>query len=162
MPTYTEAQIREAIETEIKLAAPNAVVFPWWNLSGDMDTWPGKLIPETGPDAGKVHGYVLTRGQIGQIGGGEDGRVTLCRVRPAFTYEIVGMHFHDTGNRTANSDLKFNAELDAISERFKDLTNFTGTALARVHMPRFGQVDLKVLGGALRHFALGSLVAEQC
>lgn len=32
--TYTEAQMREALEGEIKAAAPLAVVFPWWALEG--------------------------------------------------------------------------------------------------------------------------------
>jgi hypothetical protein len=71
------------------------------------------------------------------------------------------MHFHDTGNREANSDLKFSAELDAICDKFNNALDFKDTALARSHVPAF-DVYLKMLGGALRHCALGSLMVEQC
>src|SRR5687767_2207847 len=116
MATYTEAQIREAIEGVIKQAAPDAVVFPWWNLSGDLNAWPGELGPQTGPDKGKVHGCVISRGRTEPVRGGDDGRVSTCKVKRGFRYDIVGLHFHDTGNRMANSDLRFNAELDAICD----------------------------------------------
>lgn len=160
MATYTEEQIRAAIETVIKTAAPSAVVFPWWCLSGDINTWPGKLIPQSGDDADKVHGYVLTRRRTEPIRGGDDGRVNACKVRRAFRYDIIGLHYHDTGNRTANSDLKFNAELDAICDAFVVVSSLPA-ALARSHVPDFN-VDLRLIGGALRHIALGSLVVEQC
>jgi hypothetical protein len=161
MASYTEAQIREAIETVIKQAAPDAVVFPWWNLSGDINAWPGKLVPQTGPDKDKVHGYVVSRGRTEPIHGGDDGRINACRVRRGFRYDIVGLHFHDTGNRMANSDLKFNAELDRICDKFNNALDFRDTALARSHVPTF-DVFLRLLGGAMRHCALGSLMVEQC
>jgi hypothetical protein len=161
MATYTEEQIRVAIEAIIKQMAPDAVVFPWWNLSGDINTWPGKLVPKTGADEGKVHGYVLSRGRREPLHGGDDGRVNACKVRLGFRYDIVGIHFHDTGNRTANSDLKFNAELDRICDRFNNALDFADTALARAHVPTF-DVYLRMLGGTLCHCALGSLMVEQC
>lgn len=161
MPTYTEAQIREAIENVVKTAAPAAVVFPWWCLDPDPNAWPAQLTPETGADTGKTHGYVITRRRTEPVGGGDDGRVNVCKVRRGFNYDIIGLHFHDTGTRTANSDLKFSAELDAICNAFSNATVFKGTALARSHVPEF-TADLRMLGGALRHFALGSVTVEQC
>lgn len=162
MPTYTEAQIRTAAEAEIQAAASTAVVFPWWNLDPDVNMWPGQLIPETGADAGKVHGYVLTPARIITIGGDDTGRVNTSRTRFAFGYDIIGIHYQDTGTRTANSDQKFVAELRAICERFANATAFKDTALARSHVPTFPVIDLRMIGGALRHFTVGSLTVEQC
>src|SRR5262245_53464627 len=110
MPTYTEAQMRADIENEIKLAAPLAVVFPWWALGGDESEWPGRLI--SAADTNRVHGYVITRRRT--FGRRENPG---C-VRRFFTYQIRGLRFYETGDRTANSDFAYNAELDAICARF--------------------------------------------
>src|SRR5262245_34952215 len=110
MPTYTEIQMRQAIEGEIQAAATLAVVFNWWALGGDENEWPGRLISSS--DSNSVHGYVITR------------RQTFARrenpgcVRRFFTYQIRGLRFYETGDRTANSDFTYNAELDAICARF--------------------------------------------
>lgn len=161
MSTFTEAQIREAIKEVVEAAAPLAVVFSWWCLRPDPNTWPGILTPTSGADSDKPHGYVITRRRTEPTGGGDDGRINVCRVRRLFNYDIIGIHYHDTGNEDANSDLKFNAELDAICDSFINKENFQDTALARSHVPEFA-VDLRMLGGSLKHFALGSLVVEQC
>lgn len=160
MATYTEAQIREAIKGVIATAAPNAVVFSWWNLHADMNAWPGKLTPLSGADANKVHGYVITRRRTEPINGDFDGRINGCKVRRDFNYSIIGIHFHETGNEDSNSDLTFNAELDAICDAFIVASSLPA-ALSRSHVPDFN-VDLRMIGGAMRHFAVGSLVVEQC
>lgn len=160
MADFTEAQIRKAIKDAVQEAAPNAIVFSWWCLHPDMNAWPGKLTPTTGNDAGKAHGYVITRRRTDPVRGGDTGRVNPCQVVRGFTYDIIGLHFHDTGKETANSDLEFQAELDAICDKFVATKNLP-PALKRSHVPTFS-ADLRMLGGAIRHFAIGSLVVEQC
>ena len=49
--TYTESNVRSAIESLIQTAAPNAVVFPWWVLGYQRDVWPGLLRSDA--DGGK-------------------------------------------------------------------------------------------------------------
>src|SRR5262245_44509336 len=115
MPTYTEAQMRASLEEEIKAAAELAVVFPWWALGGDERKWPGKLVSPA--DGDRVHGYVITRRQTSAV------RENPHCVRRFFTYHIRGLHWYETGDRTANSDLLYNAELDAICARFANRVN---------------------------------------
>jgi hypothetical protein len=157
MPTYTEAQMREALETEIKAAAPAAVVFSWWNLSGNESAWPGKLTPTSGADKDKVHGYVITRRRT------YAERYNPGCVRRFFVYQIRGLRWHDTGNRTANSDLTYNAELDAICARFSNKSNLPA-AIRRI--AENGEleftIDLNLYGQQILHRAVGAITIEQC
>jgi hypothetical protein len=157
MATFTEAEMRAALEAEIQAAAPAAVVFSWWNLSGNESAWPGKLTPETGADAGKVHGYVITRRRTFAE------RENPNCVRRFFTYQIRGLRFHETGNRTANSDLAYNAELDAICERFANKSNLPPVIrqIAKDSELDF-TVDLNMYGGQLLHRAVGQITIQQC
>lgn len=154
MPTFTEQQIRAAIETVIINAAPNAVVFPWWSLGHRRDTWPGQLKPLLGPDADKVHGYVITRTAT------EGERKNPQCVERSFVYDIAAFHFYDTGNRTANSDYTFNAELDAICDAFIVASSLP-QELGRVEEEPQFRIDLGVFGGELLHYATGRLVVRQ-
>jgi hypothetical protein len=157
MPTYTEAAMRAALEAEIKGAAPAAVVFSWWNLSGDDRTWPGKLTPTTGADAGKVHGYVITRRRT------YAERYNPACVRRFFTYQIRGLRFHETGNRTANSDLAYNAELDAICERFANKSSLPDAIRRIAESSELDfTIDLNLYGSQILHRAVGSITIEQC
>src|SRR5262245_7175750 len=110
MPNFTEAQMRTDLENEIKLAAPLSVVFLWWALGGDENQWPAKLI--SAADGDRVHGYVISRSRTFAQ------RLNPGCVRRFFTYQIRGLRFYETGDRTLNSDLTYNAELDAICARF--------------------------------------------
>jgi hypothetical protein len=154
MPTlFTEAQIRTAIETVLTANAPNAVVFPWWVLGHDQNMWPGLLKPASGPDVDKVHGYVITREQT-------DGerKNPQCVTRD-FSYAIWGFRFYETGTMSANSDLSFNAELDAICNAFV-IGSSLPLELGRAEPPQF-RIDLDLFGGELLHYAIGRLVVEQ-
>jgi hypothetical protein len=154
MATFTEAQIRAALETIIKAAAPNAVVYPWWVLGHDQNMWPGLLRPSSGPDANKVHGYVITRTQT-------DGkRENQQCVERQFSYTVWGFHFYETGDRTANSDLAFNAELDAIADSFIVVSSLPPELRWIDSEPSF-RVDLDVFGAQLLHYAVGQLQVTQ-
>lgn len=154
---FTEAQMREDLESEIKAAAPAAVVFSWWNLIGDDRTWPGKLTPTTGASAGKVHGYIITRRRTFAA------RENPNCVRRFFTYQIRGLRYHETGNRTANSDLAYNAELDAICARFANKSNLP-QAIKRIaeDSELDFRIDLDMYGGSLLHRSIGEITIEQC
>jgi hypothetical protein len=159
MATYTEAEMREAIEGEIVAATTQnsvqlAVVFPWWVLGDNEDQWPGKLVSPG--DGNRVHGYVITRYQT------VAERVNPGCVRRFFAYQIRGMRFYETGNRTANSDLIYNAELDAICARFAN-KNTLPKAINRITADgelRFS-LDLKIFGGQLLHRSVGQITIEQ-
>lgn len=151
MATYTDAQIREAIETVLNAKTTNAVVFPWWALSHRPEHWPGQLVSSAESD--RVHGYVVTR----SLTDGE--RKNPQCVTRSFNYDIWGFHFYETGTRTANTDFAFNAELDAISDAFI-IASSLPPALARAEPPSF-RVDLNVFGGEMLHYAIGRLVVEQ-
>ena len=150
--TYTESDVRSAIESLIQTAAPNAVVFPWWVLGYQRDVWPGLLRSDA--DGGKVHGYVITRSM-------SDGTETGMRcVRRYWSYEIWGFHYYATGNKTSNTDLTFNAEFDAITTAFDDVSTLAAS-LQRRQPPKWN-VDLGVYGGELLHFAVGTITIEAC
>jgi hypothetical protein len=155
MPDFTEAQMREAIEAEIIAAAPLAKVFPWWSLGEDESEWPGQLVSPA--DGDRVHGYVITRRRTFAE------RENPGCVRRFFTYQIRGLRFYETGTRTANSDLTYNAELDAICARFAN-KNTLPKAIKRIaeDSELDFTVDLNVFGGQLLHRSIGEMTIEQC
>jgi hypothetical protein len=156
MPTFTEAQIREAIRTVLAAAAPNAKIFPWWALGHDPNTWPGILKPETGPDANKVHGYIFTRINT------EGDRRNSLSVKREFNYAVWGFHYYDETSTNANSsDVRFNAELDAICQAFEIAASLPEELRRVKEEPQF-KLDLAVLGGEPLHYATGRLLVEQC
>lgn len=160
MPTFTEADMRKALEGEIKAATTVggvelAVVFPWWALGGDEDQWPGKLVSKN--DGNRVHGYVITPS------GTYSKRINPNCITQFFTYEIRGLHWYSTGNRATNSDLAHTAELVAICARFGNKDNLprpirrilAGSELAFT-------MNLKMYGGQLLHKSAGRITIEQC
>lgn len=149
---YTDAQVRTAIEAVIVAAAPLAVVYPWWVLGADSAIWAGVL--KSSSDGNRVHGYVLTRSRNVGVERG------LRCVERTWSYDVWGFHHYSTGNRTANSDLDFNAELDAIALAFDDVASLPAQLKRRD--PLEWQVDLNVYGGELLHFAVGQLTLEAC
>lgn len=152
---FTEAQMREAIEAEIVAAAPLAVVYSWWYLGGDENQWPAKLV--SAADSDRVHGYVITRRRTFA-----EREQPNC-VRRFFTYQIRGLRFYESGTRAANSDLTYNAELDAICARFANRTTLP-RAINRI--TEGGELDFRIdlnwLGGELLHLSLGEITIEQC
>jgi len=152
MSTYTDAQIRTAVESVITTAAPLAVVFPWWALGIKQDMWPGSL--RSASDSNRVHGYVITRTA-------DEGREVAMRcVERTWSYDVWGLHYHATGNKTANSDLSFNLELDAITAAFDDVA--TLPAALKRRSPIRWTIDLNVYGGELLHFAVGQITIDPC
>ena len=147
--------MRLAIEAEIIAAAPLARVYPWWALGEDESEWPGMLVSPA--DGDRVHGYVITRRQTSAE------RENPGCVRRFFTYQIRGLRFYETGTRTANSDLTYNAELDAICARFAN-RNTLPKAINRIaeDSELDFTVDLKIFGGQLLHRSIGEITIEQC
>jgi hypothetical protein len=156
MPTFTEAQMREAIEGEIKTAAPLAVVFPFWALGWDERQWPGLL--NSPSDSNRVHGYVITRRRTYA-----EREQPNC-VRRFFTYQIRGLRWYDdAGTRAANSDLIYNAELDTICARFANRTTLPRSINRIAENSELDfTVDLNLFGAQLLHRAVGSITIEQC
>lgn len=152
--TYTEAQIRAAIETVLTASTTNAVVWPYWILGHDPNQWPAVLKNS----AAQVHGYVITRTDIDGTERSEDRKNAQC-IDTTLSYAIWGFHFYDTGTRLSNTDLTFNTELNAIRAAFEVATSLP-VELARAGAPTF-RVDLDVFGGELLHYATGRLVVEQ-
>ena len=152
MSTYTDAQIRTAIEGVITTAAPLAVVFPWWALGVKQDMWPGML--RSSADSNRVHGYVITRTS-------DEGREVAMRcVERTWSYDIWGLHYYQTGTKASNSDLTFQAELDAITTAFDDVANLTAALKRR--SPIRWTIDLNIYGGELMHFAVGQITIDPC
>lgn len=150
--TYTDAQVRTAIEGVIQTAAPLAVVYPWWVLGTKPDMWPGSL--RASADGNRVHAYVFTRSR-------DEGVEKAMRcVDRLWTYDLWAFHYYSTGTKTANSDLTFNAELNAVAAAFDDVA--TLTAALKRRQPLQWNIDLNVYGGELLHFAVGSLTIEAC
>jgi len=155
MATYTEAQMRAELEGQIQLAAPLAVVFSWWALGGDDRQWPGKLV--SAADDNRVHGYVITRRRT--FGKREN---PAC-VRRFFTYQIRGLRWYETGDRTANTDLTYNAELDAICARFANRTTLPKSINRIAENSELDfTIDLNVFGGQMLHRSVGEITIEQC
>lgn len=150
--TYTDNQIRTAIEGVITTAAPLAVVYPWWVLGVKQDMWPGLM--RSSADSDRVHGYVITRAQDAGV-----EKAMRC-VERKWSYDIWALHYYQTGTRAGNSDLTFNAELDAISAALDDVS--TLDAALKRRSPINWMIDLNVYGGELLHFAVGSITIDPC
>src|SRR5262245_58339484 len=148
MPTtFTEAQIRAAIRTVLANSAQNAVIFPWWALGHDQNMWPGILKPSSGPDANRVHGYVFTRTQP------EGERKSVQCVTRQFAYDVWGFYYYDeTSTNASSSDVRFNAELDAITGAFV-VPSSLPLELQRVREELQFRIDLALFGGELLHYA---------
>lgn len=153
MATYTESQIRTAIASVITAAATSAVVFPWWVLGHDQNAWPGLLI--SAADGSKTHGYVITRTVT------EGERKNPQCVTRTFSYDIWAFHWYDDSSTSAaNSDLAFNAELNAICDAFINAATLP-VELQRVEEEPSFRIDLDIFGGELLHYATGRLVVVQ-
>src|SRR5262249_38161995 len=101
--------------------------------------------------------YVITRRGI------TTERVNPACVRRYFQYSIRGLHWYETGDRTANSDLAYNAELDAIVARFADKTNLPNSIKRIVEDGELSfTIDLNLFGGQLLQRAIGAITIEQC
>lgn len=150
--TYSDQQIRTALEGIITTAAPLAVVYPWWVLGVKQDMWPGLM--RSSLDSDRVHGYVITRAQ-------DEGVEKAMRcVNRSWSYDIWALHYYQTGNRTANSDLTFNTELDLITSALDDIATVPNELKRR--QPIRWTIDLNVYGGELLHFAVGSITIDPC
>lgn len=146
--------MREAIEGEIKAAAPKAIVYPWWALGGTESAWPGKLVSPA--DDNLVHGYVITPSRT------YSERENPNCVRQFFTYEVRGLRWYDdAGTRAANSDLDYTAELIAICQRFANKSSLPQSIRRIVNEWDF-RINLNLYGGQLLHRSIGSITIEQC
>lgn len=150
--TYTDAQVRAQIASVISAAASSAVVFPWWVLGVKQDMWPGML--RSSSDSNRVHAYVFTRSAD------QATEESMRCVRHDWIYDLWAFHYYSTGTSASNSDFTFNAELDAISAAFDDVSSLHAALKRR--QPITWRVDLQVYGGELMHFAVGQLRIEAC
>lgn len=155
MPLPSDQSVRAAISAIVTSAAPNAVVAGRWILRFEQGQWPGLLRPATGIDAGKTHGYVITR-----LRNGPATLIGLGRVKRFWTYSILGLHFYDTGTDASNSENLFKAEIDAITAAL-DAASVSGTKQVPEQMVMFEE-DLKQYGTEFCHVALGTFVVEPC
>ena len=150
--TYTDEQIRTDIESVITTAAPLAVVYPWWVLGLKEDMWVAAM--RSPLDNDRVHAYTFTRTR-------SDGMEKSMRcVERQWSYDIWALHYYSTGKKTANTDLLFNAELDAITEAFDNVSGLP-IRLQRRQPLQWSQ-DLGIYGGEMLHFAIGLLTVEVC
>jgi hypothetical protein len=154
--TFTEDEMREDLEGVIQTAAPLAVVFPWFALGGDEQTWPGKLVSVK--DQNRVHGYVITPTRTYSI------RQNPNCLRQFFGYRISGLHWYETGKRTSNSDLIHAAEIRAICQQFANKNDLPKSIRRIVSEGREldFQINLKQYGGRLLHRSGGEITIEQC
>lgn len=150
--TYTDQQVREAIEAVVQAAAPNAVIYNWWILGANPGMWAAML--KSPSDGGRVHGYVFTR--VGDVG----REVGMRCVEHTWTYDLWGFHHYATGNKTANTDFDFITELDAIAAGFDNVAALPAQLKRRE--PLNWDVDLNVYGGELLHFARTNVTLIAC
>ena len=151
--TYSDADVREAIRSVVATAAPLAVVFKWWVLGHKRETWPGLL--RSSSDADRVHGYIITRSK-------DEGEPKAMNcVRRLWTYDIAAFHYYATGTQSANTDLTFNAEVNALCDAFDDVTGLDAS-IRRIRTPLTFRVDLDVFGSELLHIGQGQIVIEAC
>jgi hypothetical protein len=173
-PTYSDAQIREAVDALIKYKDPTSIVYPWFSLEGKPDTWPGQL---TSPDdlvngIPRVHGYVFTRSESGAE---EEWRYADCP-KDFYEYEVWAYYGYSTGRKPTNdevtagtmtnSDLLFNERLDDIKNAINDLRTVELTvplAFTRLHRrirPFAWSINLRPFGSEVLHFAAGKLLID--
>ncbi len=146
----SDHDIRVGIAAKVKLAAPLAVVFPWWCLGFDIPRWPGMLRSED--DSERAHGWVVTRRALDRTEANNGFFDTRA------TYAVWGFHYYATGNETANSEDLFQAELDAVAAAL------TPGAVSGVRLDplQFPLIQIAKFGEELLHVGQGQIVAFWC
>lgn len=96
------------------------------------------------------------------------GRTYSKRINPNcitqfFTYEIRGLRWYDDkGNREANSDLAYTAELVAICRRFENKSNLPKSIRRIAEGSELDfRLNLNLYGGLLLHRSVGQITIEQ-
>ena len=163
IPSLTDQNIREALRDLVVEYAPKSVCFDWWILGAKRDQWPGKLRSTNDPGSDgkpRVHAYVISR-----VEASGEWKTGNCAKNENY-YELWAFHYYETGTEASNTDLLFNAELDALRWRYNDLSLITtdlptqAETLSSRIIPLSWRMDTDWFGGELLHFATASLIIE--
>jgi hypothetical protein len=159
MALPSDDDVRNGVAAIIAATAPLAKVAGRWILRFEPGQWPGLL--KSPADNDRTHGYVITRVE-------NDGRREgIGKTKRLWTYRIFALHYYETGTDASNSEKKFKAELDAVTEALDNATMIAVTGGYAKQIP-----DQLVRWtedgnggkhfGSDNHFAAGTLILEPC
>lgn len=154
MPLPADKDLRTALAALIAPVAPQALVIARMLMDEEVQQW--AAIYRSDQHDGLIHAWCISR--IGalplEIGN-----------RPRdyeWTYRVTGFRQYETGTADANSEDEFSAEIDRISEAFR---NSKRLGLSGVHSHDELQfpapnIDIRRFGSSLVHVADGRLAVR--
>jgi hypothetical protein len=148
-----EQIIARALAEVVRSAAPLAVVYPWNVLGHSPSEWAALF--RSPADAGRIHGWAITRVATTSIGGMSDS------LTGTDIWRFLGVHYHQNGNETDNTDYTWQAEIDAIRAAFSQHEMLV-PEISNHEEFQVGIIDCLGTGAELVHFAQASLVITSC
>lgn len=174
--TPNDLTIRQAIAAIISGVDTAAVVFPKFILDVVTGENANLLKPTSGADSGKIHGWMITRGRVGNARQGSvrwdaQDPATSYRLDSTISYSIWFFYRYAHGDETANTDSTetFFDLLDDVIEAFAlnpRLNISTTECGAGSHIKHHNELqiendpDIVSMGGEWAHFAACRLDVE--
>lgn len=145
--------LRRQIASQIRIAAPLAIVWPRWVLGAEVRDWPAVM--RSSLDSNRVHGWCVSRRTVPVTEEMSD-HVSLS---PRYT--ISGVHYHLVGTDDDNTEDLFQAEIDAIIAQFA-MHDETAIEIANHDGMQFRIIGYQNSGAELLHWALADLTLYIC
>ncbi len=150
--------VRAAIRTEMQTVSTvntDANIHLRWILGNfeNVNTWPGILRSKL--SATKTHGYIIYRARTAAEMFGSSIKKRI------WTYHIFGMMSHSAGSDTANSEIDWNNEVDAITAALDHKDQAIIGGAKRVEGIQF-DLDLRPFDKSLCHTCFGIIKLEPC
>lgn len=177
--TPSDWVLRQAIQALIAAVDTNAVVLPKFILDVIIGENANQLKPETGVDAGRIHGWMIgdateQNKRIGSVTGAMDDSVEDnlgWRLDSTLTYPIWGFHFYQNGDESLDTDsTKLFADIwNAVVEKFarKPRLGISGTACGGVNQVKqhhelqaTDKPDIVKMGNEWAHFRPAELTID--
>ena len=168
--------IRQAIAAIISGVDTDAVVYPKFILNVITGENANLLKPQTGDDSGRIHGWMITRGKVGNTRQGSvrwdaSDPATSYRLDSTLSYRIWFLYRYEHGDESTNTDSTetFFDLLDNVIEAFAlnpRLNIATTECGAGSHIKHHNELqveddpDIVSFGSEWAHFAACRLEVE--
>jgi hypothetical protein len=166
--TPSDWAIRSAIKSIIEAADPAAVVLPKFALDVMIGENANLLKPTSGADSGKIHGWMITRGRVGNTRQGsvrwdDAGNATSYRLDSTLSYRIWFLYRYQHGDEATDTDSTetFIYLLDEVIEAFalKPRLNIGASVCGSSNIKQHRELqieddpDIVAMGSEWAHFA---------
>ena len=114
MPHYTKYEMLDDLVALYQEAAPTAVVYSGYAITGDFKKWPAMLRSDAAD--GKTYGFIIRYAGSPQA----EERMGGVQSNRSFRFKIIGMHWQDD---ESNQELDFMTDTDKVLQLFDRATS---------------------------------------